>query len=618
MTSLKRTVRQLKITSNPTDISGQLSKKKDIFYKFKLSRSSNLNVSVGELAANTNVDVQLLNKKRKVLSRSANPGNASEFISTSLKQGEYLVRVLKRSKAKASYRLKISTGETALNLESQLLAAQRGQDTALRIKATNGQNADQIRYTVTQLPRNGVLRLNGKPLGVGSGFTQADIDLGRINYRSNSPGITVLGNGTQPIVSGYNVTWMGAGGADGGADNEIFFFDGTTTRQLTQNAIDDKILGIDGSHVVWSSQVGAADRQGKATYELYDFDGISTRRLTNNAANEDFVGVDGANLFWTSPVGAADIYGQPSYEVFYANAGGARQLTSNGVSEVINDFDGATAVWEAAIGPADTSGRATSEIFYFDGNGVRQLTSNAVNDQSPHVSGGRVAWSSKVGAALNGAATSEIFLFDGAATRQITSNAVDDVMSEIEGNTLIWMGRSGAMGSMGLRAFQLYRYDGATIQRVTANAGDENAVDIDGANLLWMGAGQAGVYGQSTSDLFFSNGVTTTQLTRNASDEVPAGVVGSKAVWYGQTGAADGQGVATRELFYFDGASVKQLTADSKNDDLPSFSDTTLAWRSTDGGSSQILKYDLADYFSYRVSAEGSQTAEQVLQIQYV
>ncbi|QYO64373.1 PPC domain-containing protein [Leptolyngbya sp. 7M] len=110
MTSLKRNARQIQFTGDPTDITGRLGKKKDVFYRFRLARSSDISLTLDGFAAKANVDLFLLNRKNRVLRKSTKPGNAAESISTALKPGEYLIRVQnKRSKTKTSFQLQIAT-----------------------------------------------------------------------------------------------------------------------------------------------------------------------------------------------------------------------------------------------------------------------------------------------------------------------------------------------------------------------------------------------------------------------------------------------------------------------------------------------------------------------------
>src|SRR5690606_18519498 len=57
------------------------------------------------------------------------------------------------------------------NLQGKLIAVDRDNTTTQR------------QYRITQVPTEGTLLLNGKALGVGSTFTQKDIDEGRITYK---------------------------------------------------------------------------------------------------------------------------------------------------------------------------------------------------------------------------------------------------------------------------------------------------------------------------------------------------------------------------------------------------------------------------------------------------
>ena len=619
-----RSVRRISATESPTDISGQLSNRKDLLYQFKMARSGTVYLGLGEFSSD--VDLSLLNSKQRVVKKSAQAGLASESISSPLKKGTYLIRVQPKTSDKTSFRLKLGTTDPSLNLSNGRLTASRSAATPITsttLRATDKlQFSDQLRYRITTSPRNGQLLFNGVALGAGDSFTQVDIDKGRLTYRGTG-GLKVLGSASNllangPLVSGVNLLWVGTGGSDGGSDTEVFFYDGSSTRQLTQNNVNERAEGIDGNHLVWASQIGAVN-QGVATYELFDSDGSTIRQLTNNAVTDSFVGVSGDNLFWSSPVGGLDSSGRVTSELFYAKAGAVRQLTSNAVNEDLSDFDGTSAVWSANVGQAAANGRATSEVFYFDGNSVRQLTTNAVNDSSPRISGSRIAWSSQIGALNLGAATDEIMLYNGSSIQQITNNDIDDFMGDISGNTIAWIGRSGEVNSLGLRSYEIYRYDGSSSQRLTNNSYDDSVVDLDGSNLLWRGmAGPADSFGQRSYELFFNNGSTTTQLTSNQVDDRPTGLKGSTAVWFSQMGSPNAIGTATREIFYFDGSRIQQLTSDAKEDDLPSFSDQLLAWRSTEGTTSQILSYELGDEFSYTVSdGNNPASAIQTFKIQY-
>jgi len=86
--------------------------------------------------------------------------------------------------------------------------------------------ASSIRYTITDKPDIGQIRFNGFVLGVGSSFTQADIDAGRISYVANT------GNGPRTDAFTFTVT--------DGAGNVLLnrpggIYDGDTLKPITLN-----------------------------------------------------------------------------------------------------------------------------------------------------------------------------------------------------------------------------------------------------------------------------------------------------------------------------------------------------------------------------------------------
>jgi uncharacterized protein YkwD len=75
------------------------------YYKFNVGRASSLNLSLGRLKSNANLE--LLDQAGNLLSRSARKGRAKETIQQSLEPGTYYVRVL-RHRGSTRYRLKLS------------------------------------------------------------------------------------------------------------------------------------------------------------------------------------------------------------------------------------------------------------------------------------------------------------------------------------------------------------------------------------------------------------------------------------------------------------------------------------------------------------------------------
>ncbi|WAL59718.1 CAP domain-containing protein [Thermocoleostomius sinensis] len=74
------------------------------YYKLRLGRASDLSLSLHRLKADANLE--LLNRKGKVIDRSAQEGRAAETIRTSVKQGLYYVRV-SQHRGSTRYRLSL-------------------------------------------------------------------------------------------------------------------------------------------------------------------------------------------------------------------------------------------------------------------------------------------------------------------------------------------------------------------------------------------------------------------------------------------------------------------------------------------------------------------------------
>ena len=92
-----------------------------------------------------------------------------------------------------------------------------------------------------------------------------------------------------PRVSGSNVVWRTPAEPD--YDNEVFFFDGTTVTQLTDNHYNDHRPQISGSNVTWW---GYKDGDG----EIFLYDGTNTRQLTDNDYRDYRPRVSGSQVAW--------------------------------------------------------------------------------------------------------------------------------------------------------------------------------------------------------------------------------------------------------------------------------------------------------------------------------
>ena len=165
---------------------------------------------------------------------------------------------------------------------------------------------------------------------------------------------------SDPIVSANNIAWNSINFfTDTGerledeeisSSREVFFYNGTDTVQLTDNNVEDRVLGISDNGVAWESG-NNLDRA-----ELFFYNGTETIQLTDGdpATNNFFGGISGSNVVWSEDDGN-------DLEIFLYDGNTTTQLTENDTEELANDIDGNTVVWEG--NKESSASESDAEIF---------------------------------------------------------------------------------------------------------------------------------------------------------------------------------------------------------------------------------------------------------------
>ncbi|MGJ3246388.1 MAG: CAP domain-containing protein [Elainellaceae cyanobacterium] len=86
------------------------------YYKFRLRRSSNVNIALSQLRANANVE--LLTNRGRAIDRSTRRGRKRESLDLALEPGTYYVRVY-RDKGNTKYKLRLSVAAAPSPLSTQ-------------------------------------------------------------------------------------------------------------------------------------------------------------------------------------------------------------------------------------------------------------------------------------------------------------------------------------------------------------------------------------------------------------------------------------------------------------------------------------------------------------------
>jgi len=140
-----------------------------------------------------------------------------------------------------------------------------------------------------------------------------------------------------PAISGSNVVWYAQ---DGSVDNdcEIYFWDGVSITQITDNSIDDWDPDLSGSNVVWARDDG---NDG----EIYLWDGVTTTQITNNSTGDVEPAISGSNVVW-----ACDDDNDYYYEICLWDGVTTTQITDNDTDDRRPAISGSNVVWYGCDG----------------------------------------------------------------------------------------------------------------------------------------------------------------------------------------------------------------------------------------------------------------------------
>ncbi|HMO55933.1 MAG TPA: cadherin-like domain-containing protein [Roseiflexaceae bacterium] len=206
---------------------------------------------------------------------------------------------------------------------------------------------EHLVYRVTTLPAQGVLRLNGVPLGVGGRFTPADVAAGRLAY-------THTGDGVLADSFGYSVrgimrisTGLGRAQANGGSFNAA--------------------INSDGRHIIFESD--ASNLVANDTGNVRDVFLFNRRAATTNRLSVSAGGVQGNNNSTNAALSA--LGSTPSY-AFESLANNLVASDTNGVADIFG-FSGTgnlrrVSIRGSTVAPAQANGASSNPAVSADGD----------------------------------------------------------------------------------------------------------------------------------------------------------------------------------------------------------------------------------------------------------
>ena len=232
-----------------------------------------------------------------------------------------------------------------------------------------------------------------------------------------------------PTVSGKDVAWIG--------DKEIYLYRHGSIQQITDDGLPK--WGpplIDDGQVMWV----AWDGSDRDSTEIFFYDGTSVLQLTDNNVPDGI----GADQRRANDLGDGQVVWQSGWAsqaeilLYDAKAGLTNQVSANDIWDTEPQVSKGVVVWQGTT--ADSS-----EIFMYDSkSGVEtQLTDDSSGDYSPQIAKGHVAWIHLGG--ISAAITYSVMSWRGGSTQTVWSadpnNRVVEVRADKHG--LVWLSDMG-------------------------------------------------------------------------------------------------------------------------------------------------------------------------------
>jgi hypothetical protein len=279
-----------------------------------------------------------------------------------------------------------------------------------------------------------------------------------------------------------------------GETSEIFLYNGSTIKQLTDNDYYDGDPQInDNGEVVW---IGSDDND----YEIYLYDGSTIKQLTNNDYDDILPQInDNGQVVWT---GLDD---DDYHEIFIYDGVTTIRLTDNDYEDFAPQINNnGQVVWVASLGLNANS----DEIFLYDGSTIKQLTDNESIDQGPLINNdGQVVWKGRD----DDGYWDEIYFYDGSAIIRLTDNNYLDKNPQINDNgQVVWEAYldPDAKSNSG----EIFLYDGSTVKQLTNNDYFESCPQINNnGHVVWNMTSPSSNSG-SINKILVYDGSTTTQI----------------------------------------------------------------------------------------------------------
>jgi hypothetical protein len=569
------------------------------FYQFRVANRSSFNLVLRGLKAKANV--ALLGSGGQLLQLARHPGQKPRRINTIIDAGLYYVRVSSQGRKGTPYRLQMtanvletiatpapgssslvisapgsarpprpSLGGTstegkptprplpspvpvpapapsntapvvAVNTQLSINRGGLSRISGNLLRSTDKeQGANQLIFTVTQLPQWGKLQLNGRTLNINETFTQADLDNDRVSYQQQAKtqlvtNQTLVGS---PQISGNNVVWA----ALQEGNSEIFFYNGATgqTRQITSNTVDDVNPQISGSDIVWQRGSGTNTK-------LFFYDGATgaIKPLSEDGAFADKQPSISSFNSKTTIAWQRDFTDDSDIKIYIGSLDETLSLLGGNDRNPL--VSGANVAFERR-----NLNRPNLGGIYLYNTEVRSLIPVVVNTQTKltAISGDTIVWEQFLPATQE---RDVYYATVGEISETIAQNSdYDDFAALVSGSHIVFT--RNQLSSDAADGLYLFNIQTKSLKRLSNSAADV-ATSISGSNVVWQRSNG------NQSNIFFYDGTLdrTVPLTNNdagsgldsSMNHRHPTLSGANVVW--QSGA----GTTFNQLFFYNGNATR-------------------------------------------------------------
>lgn len=263
--------------------------------------------------------------------------------------------------------------------------------------------------------------------------------------------------------------------------------------------------------VTWRAVAGNFD-----DYDIYSYDGSQNREVTNNDLDDNL-----SNSLGSRWVGYNYNRRQDQYNLIYYNGTALQEVASSGTNFISPLIAEDRIAWEA-------EDNNDSEVFFYDGQKVRQLTNNGTEDSLRAINDRYIVWTSLDRRNDN----EDIFIYKDGETQQLTyglhytSNYPPydgDSEIEVSGDKILWNGSFDGLDN------EIFLYNGNNTVQLTDDNLNQSRPLIDGNNIVWTV--EEGSSYTHHSDLFLYDGIQTRQLNPTVGFILNLEIQGNYVVW---------------------------------------------------------------------------------------